>query len=93
MMPIRVDRAAPPLIAPPGACDTHVHIFEPERLAASARTPKPPVAPLADYFAVRESLGLSRSVLVQPPYFLFDNSAVLEATARLGASARSVVVI
>lgn len=93
MMPVDVERAAPPLIVPPGACDTHVHIFEPERLAASARTPKPPVAQLADYLAVRESLGLSRSVLVQPPYFLFDNSAVLEATARLGASARTVVVI
>lgn len=93
MTSILVERASPQLIAPPDACDTHVHIFEPERLAASARTPKPEAAPLADYLVVRECLGLSRSVLVQPPYFLFDNSAVLEAAARLGESARTVVVI
>jgi D-galactarolactone isomerase len=73
---------------PEGACDTHVHIFEPGRLD------KPPaVAPVADYRALYDSLGITRAVFVQPPAFGFDNAATLEAAATMGRNARSVVVV
>ena len=76
---------------PPGACDTHVHIFEAEAVAGLEK--KPEVASLASYLRQRQALGVQRTVLVQPSAFRFDNSALLTALAGLGASARAVVTV
>ena len=76
---------------PPGAADTHVHIFE---AAAVARLEtRPEIASLADYLIQRRTLGVSRTVLVQPSAFGFDNTGVLAALAALGDTARAVVSI
>ncbi len=83
----------PKLLAPPGACDTHVHIFEPALLAALGGATKPPAASLAAYRLERDRLGLTRSVIVQPTAFRFDNTGTLQALAALGDTARAVVIV
>lgn len=86
----------PKLKAPPGACDTHFHIYEPEY-------PKWPTAPLAptpdatyvDYMEIAANLGLERFVVVQPTAYGRDNRCTLEAVKKLGgpAKAKAVVVV
>jgi 2-pyrone-4,6-dicarboxylate lactonase len=56
----------PLLKAPPGACDTHLHVYgSPDKYALSAErnyTPDPR-STLEDYLAVHRSLGLERAVI------------------------------
>lgn len=83
----------PQLTAPPGACDTHMHVYEPGYdMAATANIPALD-APLADYIPIRDRLGLERTVIVQPSTYGIDNSCTLEAMAKLGDAARGVVAL
>ena len=84
----------PPLLqAPPGACDCHMHIFEP-RFAPRADTPyPPPVATVQDYAAVRRRLGLSRAVVIQSVTHGADNSNLVAALEAFEGTARGVAVI
>jgi D-galactarolactone isomerase len=69
----------PRLPSPIGACDTHMHIYEPQF------TPRPgtnfPALPatIADYRALRARLGLTRCVVVQPTAYGNDNRCTLAA--------------
>jgi D-galactarolactone isomerase len=85
---------APKLKAPPGACDCHMHIFEP-RFPARANTPyKPPVATVHDYkSAIRNRLGLSRAVVIQSITHGTDNSNLVAALEVFEGTARGVAVI
>ena len=83
----------PKLKAPPGACDCHMHIFEP-RFTPRADTPyQPPVATVEDYGQVRRRLGLSRAVVIQSVTHGTDNSNLVAALDAFGAVARGVAVI
>lgn len=82
-----------PVTFPPGACDTHVHVYDSRFPTAATATLFPPDATLADYRAVQASLGLRRVVLVQPTTYGLDNSCHVEAARRLGDEARLVVVV
>ena len=84
--------ATPQLKAPPGACDTHMHIYEARFAFAATATVKPPPAPVSAYREIQKQLGLERVVVVQPSGYGFDNTCTLEAVASLGANARCVVV-
>ncbi|MBK1659472.1 amidohydrolase family protein [Paracraurococcus ruber] len=87
---------APRLPVPPGACDTHMHIYgPPDRypLAPSAARVPPFQADLAAWRAVLARLGLSRTVVVQPSAYGTDNRCTLDAVAALGEAARAVVVV
>jgi len=86
------DLPTPRLKAPPGAVDTHMHIFEGRFPLSPSAVVKPPEAPVADYLKVRERLGISRSVVVQPSGYATDNSCTLEAIAAMGDSARGVAI-
>jgi len=79
---------------PAGACDSHMHIFDP-RFAPSAHwTRTPPRAEVAAYRELQARLGTSRTVVVQPAAYGFDNAVTVDAIAQLGlASARGVAVI
>src|SRR5215216_5080259 len=85
---------APRLMAPPRACDSHIHIYDP-RFAASrpgARLTRD--ATVADYRLLQARLGTSRTVVVQPAAYGFDNSVTLDAIAQLGiAGARAIAVV
>lgn len=85
---------APKLKAPAGACDCHMHIFEP-RFPARIDTPyKPPVATVPDYTrAIRDRLGLSRAVVIQSVTHGTDNSNLVAALEAFGDTARGVAVI
>jgi len=84
--------AAPQLRAPPGACDTHMHIYEARYAFAPTAVIKPAPAPLSAYRELQQQLNLERVVVVQPSGYGFDNRCTLDAVAALGAKARCAVV-
>jgi D-galactarolactone isomerase len=85
---------SPRLPTPPGACDTHMHIYEPGYATrGDAAHPSQP-ATLAHYVEVKKQLGLTRTVIVQPGGYGTDNTCTLEAMAKLGADhARGVAIV
>ena len=54
------------LETPPGACDTHMHVYESRFPLAPTSPFAPPDAPVAAYREVMRRLGLERCVIVQP---------------------------
>jgi D-galactarolactone isomerase len=83
----------PTLVAPPGACDCHMHIFDARfPLAAKARQQEPD-ALVSAYRELQKRLGLSRVVVVQPTAYGRDNRCTLQAIAELGEDARGVAVV
>ncbi len=85
----------PRFVAPPGAVDAHCHVFGPaDRHPFSAKAKYlPQDAGPEMLFALRERLGLSRSVIVQASCHGTDNAAMLEAIARSNGTARGVAVV
>ena len=77
----------------PGACDSHMHVYEDAYPLAATATFKPPHAPASAYRAVQRELGLARTVVIQPTGYGFDNRCTLAALAELGPEARAVVVV
>jgi D-galactarolactone isomerase len=85
--------SAPKLAAPPGACDCHMHIYDP-RFRAAPSWPIPlPDAPVAAYRLVQTQLGLSRAVIVQPNGYMFDNACTEDALRQIGPAARGVATV
>jgi len=77
----------------PGACDSHMHVYEDAYPLAATATFRPPQAPASAYRAVQHELGLARTVVIQPTGYGFDNRCTLAALAELGPEARAVVVV
>jgi D-galactarolactone isomerase len=78
---------------PPGACDTHMHVYDARHPTAPTALLHPPDALVDDYRAIRSALGLDRVVIVQPTTYGLDNTCQLDAAAELGGGARVVVVV
>ena len=81
--------------APPGATDTHFHIFGPEKkyqLVADRRF-TPPDASVESYLHLHRTLGLSRAVLVQPSSYGTDNRRQLDAAREMDIPTRVIVVV
>jgi D-galactarolactone isomerase len=83
----------PRLKAPPGACDCHMHIYDPRYRATPTWPLALPDAPVAAYRVVQAALGLSRVVVVQPNGYKFDNACTEEAVRELGPGARGIATI
>ncbi len=83
------------LTMPPGACDSHCHVFGPHNRYPLAldRTYQPAEATLADYRGLQALLGMSRAVFVQPAAYGRDHSAMLDAIASQPAAFRGVGLI
>jgi predicted TIM-barrel fold metal-dependent hydrolase len=82
--------------APPGATDCHCHVFGPyDRYPLSpGRSYTPPEASVAQYLEVLGTIGLSRTVIVQPSVYGTDNAVTLDAVDAIGPHrARAVVVV
>ncbi|WP_209318700.1 amidohydrolase family protein [Falsiroseomonas selenitidurans] len=80
-------------VPPPGATDCHMHIYgAPERYPVAPTNPSPvPFAyDLDAWRALRDRVGLTRTIVVQPTAYGADNACTLDAVAALGA-ARAVV--
>ena len=87
--PYRPDRRLPA-----GAIDCHMHIYgPPDRFGPPTPNGLCGRAHLADYLALRQQLGLARTVYVQPSHYGHDNSCMLAAMAADPAPARGVAVI
>jgi len=83
------------LLIPPGACDCHVHVFMPEQFPyAAQRRYTPPAATVEALLGMRRKLGVTRTVLVQPSCYGYDNRALCAALRAIGLdSARGVAVV
>ncbi|MBD0270705.1 MAG: amidohydrolase family protein [Acetobacteraceae bacterium] len=82
--------------APPGATDCHCHVFGPyDRYPLSpGRSYTPPEASVAAYLGMLDTIGLSRTVVVQPSVYGTDNAVTLDAVGEIGPHrARAVVVV
>ena len=85
--------ARPRLKAPPGTCDTHMHIYDRRYPKAPTAHIDAPDAPVSDYLKVRERLGIERTVVVQPSTYGTDNRCTIEAMKALGTGTRGVAVV
>jgi predicted TIM-barrel fold metal-dependent hydrolase len=85
----------PTHLLPANACDCHAHICGPaaEYPYAPERIYTPPDALLPEYRAMADTLGLARTVLVQPSVYGTDNTVMLGALAEMGDRARGVAVV
>ncbi|WP_209427966.1 amidohydrolase family protein [Pararhodobacter sp. SW119] len=84
----------PAFCPPPGACDTHIHIYDPALPLAPTAVANPPHGSVADYRVLQERLGLDRVVVVQPSAYGTDNRATVDAVASFGLdTARGVAVV
>src|SRR5712691_7385861 len=92
-MPPADSAMTPKLKAPPGACDTHMHIYNRRFPKAPTAKIEAPDASVADYLKMRTRLGIERSVVVQPSTYGKDNRCTLAAMAAIGPSARGVAVV
>lgn len=77
---------------PAGACDCHMHVYDPRYPSDPSARLKPPAASVEEYKALQQRLGLARVVVVQPSTYGFDNRCTLDAVRRFGESARAIVV-
>jgi 2-pyrone-4,6-dicarboxylate lactonase len=84
----------PAIALPPGAWDTHAHIFGPleEFPFAPGRGYTPPSAPADKYVALLDHLGFARGVIVQGNAHGYDNRIVLDALARYPDRFRGVAI-
>ena len=74
-----------------GICDVHMHVYGPEnRFPATEMVPG---ATFDDYLVMRQKLGISRTVYVQPSAYGRDHGCLLDALARDRENARAVVVV
>lgn len=84
-------RRRPTLPVLQGACDAHIHIYDP-RFAHQGHLPAG--ADVKAYQQMQRCLGTTRTVIVQPRVYGSDNTALLTAIQALGvASTRGVAVI
>ena len=85
---------APNLVAPEGACDSHMHIYD--RRFPTFGSPDAFVerATVPDYQLLQKRIGTQRTVIVQPRVHGTDNSVTLAAIASLGLQrTRGVAVV
>jgi 2-pyrone-4,6-dicarboxylate lactonase len=69
---------------PPGACDTHFHVFGPPHLFpyVESRRYTPPAAPIEHFFGMAAIVGIERGIMVQPQVHQWDSASTLDAIAK-----------
>lgn len=85
----------PVFTPPPGAVDSHCHVFGPQAqfpFSSAAKYLPEDAGPQA-LFALRDHLGFSRNVIVQASCHGTDNAATLNAIAMSDGLARGVAVV
>lgn len=89
------DTLKPPFVLPPGATDSHAHVFG-ERAKygyAGDRQYTPPPVYLKDYLAMHDTVGFARGVLVQSGVHGTDNRVIVDAIAQSGGRLRGVALL
>jgi predicted TIM-barrel fold metal-dependent hydrolase len=87
--------SVPRISVPRGACDCHVHLFEPpdQYPLAQHRAFTPAAALRSDLIATLNGGRIDRAVVVQPSVYGTDNSCMLDALAAEPLRLRGVAVI
>lgn len=83
----------PAWVAPTGACDSHMHVFDPRFPPSPHWKRSPPHADVAAYRQLQQRLGTSRAVVVNPSTYGTDNRCTVDALDQLGECARGVAVV
>jgi D-galactarolactone isomerase len=84
----------PKLVAPSGACDTHMHFYAAKYPKHPNGPPPPPDAMVDDYRKLQAWLGTERVIVVQANAYGDDNRCTMDAVTALGLDrARAVVVV
>lgn len=86
----------PRLIAPPNACDTHLHVYGPSEIypLAPERNYTPDSrSTLDDYLKVRRILGLSRAVIVTGSANGTKNQVTFDALARMQGNFKGLALL
>ena len=85
----------PAFAMPPGACDTHVHVFGPqaEFPFSEQRSYTPEDCTCEDLMQLHATLGIDRAVIVHGGAHGTDNRATLAALDRNPETLRGVAVI
>ncbi len=79
---------------PDGACDCHVHTFDPQHFPYSPFRPyTPEPVSVGELQSLHKALHMSRVIVVQTTVYGTDNSGALDAMKKLGPRARGVAVI
>ncbi len=79
---------------PEGACDCHVHTFDPQHFPYSPSRPyTPEPVSVEELQSLHKALHMSRVIVVQTTVYGTDNSGALDAMKKLGLRARGVAVI
>jgi 2-pyrone-4,6-dicarboxylate lactonase len=84
------------LIAPPGACDTHLHVYgapESYPLAPKRNYTPDPHSTLDDYLKVHRALGLQRAVVVTGSANGTNNQVTLDALNRMGGTFKGLALL
>lgn len=94
-LPFHPNPQKPTIALPPGACDTHCHVFGPGgRFPYSSDSTYIPVdAPKEILFQRHRHLGLDRAVLVQASCHGTDNSAMIDALIAGGDAYLGVAIV
>jgi hypothetical protein len=84
---------SPMLIAPPGACDSHHHIYDPKFPPVRRGAGFQLRGRVEEYQLLKRRLGTSRDVVVTPLPYAGDNRVTLDAIRRLAPNARGVALL
>ena len=84
----------PRIKPPPGAWDTHAHIFGPSDKFPyqPGRGYTPPDAPVERFITLLDHLGFSNGLVVQGNAHVYDNRVVLDALTRFPGRLRGVAI-
>ena len=86
----------PRLVPPPGACDTHLHVYGPtEKYPLSReRNDTPDLhSTLDDYLQVHRSLGLQRAVIVTGSANGTNNEVTVDALSRMKGNFKGLALL
>lgn len=94
-LPFHPNPKKPDIALPPGACDSHCHVFGPsDRFPYSEKSSYIPVdAPKETLFQRHRFLGFDRAVIVQASCHGTDNSAMVDALRAGGDAYRGVAIV
>ncbi len=92
LRPPRRDGRRPRLAPPPGACDTHFHIYEPDVPLKPGRRYNPVDAGLDHYRETMTKLGLARGVVITGSALL-DNEPALAAIAAMKGAFKGLALV
>ena len=83
----------PKLVAPPGACDTHIHLFVPGYSYAADSPYRAKDAPPEMLFDLQKTLGLATAVIVSPGGYGKDYSMLADVLAKYPDRFRGIALV